>query len=138
MRQRFRPRKKVAVYKLARLTLRDVLMQSAADYADRPALGTVDGSTVLNYRDVASLSAAFARQLVEAGLQKGDRVVVLSENRPEWGVAYMGATAAGFVIVPILTDFIPEQVGNIIAHSEAKAVVVSDKLSPRSARTRAS
>jgi long-chain acyl-CoA synthetase len=91
------------------LTLRDVLMQSATDYAERPALGTVDGSTVLHYRDVAFLSAAFARQLVESGLKRGDRVVVLSENRPEWGVAYIGATAAGFVIVPILTDFIPSR-----------------------------
>jgi long-chain acyl-CoA synthetase len=119
------------VYKLARLTLRDVLMQSAADYAERPALGTVDGSTVLVYRDLANLSATFATRLADAGLKQGDRVVVLSENRPEWGIAYLGATAAGFVIVPILTDFIPEQVANIIAHSEAKAVVVSVKLMPK-------
>jgi long-chain acyl-CoA synthetase len=116
------------VYKLAHLTLRDVLLQSAADYAERPALGTVDNATILYYKDLANLSAVFAKRLTNAGLKRGDRVVVLSENRPEWGIAYLGATAAGFVIVPILTDFIPEQIANIIAHSEARAIVVSEKL----------
>ncbi len=116
------------MYKLARLTLRDVLLQSAADYAERPALGTVDGSSVIVYKDLAPLAASFAKSLESSGLRKGDRVVLLSENRPEWGVAYLGATAAGFVIVPILTDFIPDQVSNIIVHSEARAVVVSEKL----------
>jgi len=116
------------VYKLVSLTLRNVLVQSTAAYAVRPALGTVDGSTVVYYKDLAPLAAVFAGRLAAAGLAKGDRVVLLSENRPEWGLAYFGATAAGYVIVPILTDFNPDQVANIIRHSEARAIVVSEKL----------
>lgn len=119
------------MYKLRSLSLRDVLLQSAQTYDERPALGMVDGATPLHYRELGALAAAFSARLRAAGLGKGDRVVLLSENRPEWGVAYLGATAAGFVIVPILTDFNAEQVANIIAHSEAKAVVVSERLRPK-------
>jgi long-chain acyl-CoA synthetase len=119
------------VYKLASQTLRDVLLQSTSSYAERPALGTVDGSTVIHYRDLGPLAAVFASSLVSFGLGKGDKVILLSENRPEWGVAYLGATAAGFVIVPILTDFHADQIATIIAHSEAKIVVVSEKLRPK-------
>jgi len=115
------------VYKLAKQTLRDILVQSSETYAERQALRTVDGSTIIEYRDLAPLAAAFADRLEAAGLKRGDRVVLLSENRPEWGVAYLGATAAGYVIVPILVDFMPEQIANIIAHAEARAIVVSDK-----------
>lgn len=115
------------MYKLVKETLRDILVQSSATYAERQALRTVDGSTIIEYRDLGPLCAAFADRLAAAGLKRGDRVVLLSENRPEWGVAYLGATAAGYVIVPILIDFMPEQIGNIIAHAEAKAVVVSEK-----------
>jgi len=68
------------------------------------------------------------KNLLSQGLVKGDRVVLLSENRPEWGLAYLGITAAGFVVVPILTDFNPDQISNIVKHSEARVVVVSEKL----------
>ncbi|PKL08492.1 MAG: hypothetical protein CVV51_08675 [Spirochaetae bacterium HGW-Spirochaetae-7] len=123
--------RKVTVYKLANLTLRDVLLQSTASYAERPALGTVDGTTIVHYKDLGPLAAVFAGRLAAAGLKKGDRVVILSENRPEWGIAYFGASAAGYVVVPILTDFNPDQIANIIAHSEARAIVVSGKMAPK-------
>ncbi|OHD26787.1 MAG: hypothetical protein A2Y38_10695 [Spirochaetes bacterium GWB1_59_5] len=116
------------MYKLASLTLRDVLVQSTASYAERPALGTVDGSTVVHYKDLGPLAAVLVKSLLSQGLAKGDRVVLLSENRPEWGVAYLGITAAGLVVVPILTDFNPEQITNIVKHSEARVVVVSERL----------
>jgi len=116
------------LYNLTSQTLRNVLIQSTATYAERPALCAVDGSTVVHYKDLGPLASVFAGRLAASGLAKGDRAILLSENRPEWGVAYLGATAAGYVIVPILTDFNPEQIANIIAHSEAKVVVVSEKL----------
>lgn len=119
------------MYKLLSQTLRDVLLQSTESYAVRPALGTVDGSTIIYYKDLGPLAGVFATKLAASGLSKGDKVILLSENRPEWGVAYMGATAAGFVIVPILTDFHADQIAHIIGHSEAKLVVVSERLRPK-------
>ena len=119
------------VYKLADITLRDMLLQSSATYAEHIALATVDGSLAISYGDLAPLGAALASRLRAEGLGSGDRVVLLSENRPEWGLAYLSVTAAGFTAVPVLTDFHPDQIAAIAAHSEAKAAVVSSKLRPK-------
>jgi len=61
------------------------------------------------------------------GIKKGDKIVLLSENMPHWGVAYFAVTYFGAVVVPVLPDFHPSDVHHIIRHSEAKAVFVSSK-----------
>lgn len=61
------------------------------------------------------------------GIEKGDKVVLLSENMPNWAVAYFGVTYFGAVIVPVLPDFHIADAHHIIRHSEAKAAFVSDK-----------
>jgi long-chain acyl-CoA synthetase len=115
------------MYKLTTFTLREVIVNSAAHYGDRPAIGYVGGEAT-SYRDLGAAAARLALSLRNSGYQPGDRIALLSENRPEWVVAYFGITAAGFVGVPILTDFGQEQIANILAHAEAKAVIVSEKL----------
>ena len=60
------------------------------------------------------------------GLGPGDRVAILSENRPEWVMADFAALAAGAVTVPIYTSLLPDQIGYIIGDSGAKIVVCSD------------
>lgn len=47
---------------------------------------------------------------------------------PNWGIGYFAVTSAGMVVVPILPDFSSEELDMIIEHSEAKALLVSDKL----------
>ena len=115
------------MYTLTSFTLREVIVNSAAHYGDKAAVGYV-GAQGTSYRGLGAAAARFAITLREAGYRTGDRIALLSENRPEWVVAYFGITAAGFVGVPILTDFGQEQIGNILAHSEAKAVIISEKL----------
>jgi long-chain acyl-CoA synthetase len=65
--------------------------------------------------------------LRELGLRPGDKVVILSENRPEWVVADFAVLCAGGVTVPVYTSLLPEQVGYIIADSEAKIVICSNR-----------
>lgn len=60
------------------------------------------------------------------GLKPGDRVALLSENRPEWVMADFAALAAGAVTVPIYTSLLPDQVRYIIDDAGAKIVVCSD------------
>ncbi|MCU0610257.1 MAG: AMP-binding protein [Candidatus Eisenbacteria bacterium] len=115
------------MYRLSSFTLREVIVNSAAHYGDKPAVGFVGGEGT-SYRALGAAAAKLAITLRERGYQAGDRIALLSENRPEWVVAYFGITAAGFVGVPILTDFGTEQIANILAHSEAKAIIVSEKL----------
>src|SRR5512137_1781606 len=54
-----------------------------------------------HYREVAAAARGFAGRLHEAGLRKGDAVLVWAENRPEWIVAFWGCVVAGVVVVPI-------------------------------------
>ncbi len=60
------------------------------------------------------------------GLDPGDRMALLSENRPEWVMADFAALCAGAVTVPIYTSLLPDQVRYILADSGAKIVVCSD------------
>jgi len=63
--------------------------------------------------------------LRDLGLQKGDKVVILSENRPEWVITDHANLCLGVSTVPIYTSLVPEQIKYIIDDSDAKAVVVS-------------
>jgi long-chain acyl-CoA synthetase len=67
----------------------------------------------------------------ENGIKKGDRVALLSQNMPHWGVAYLAITGMGAVVVPILVDFSEVELNKILAHSESKAILVSEKLSAK-------
>ncbi|HSV87542.1 MAG TPA: AMP-binding protein [Bacteroidales bacterium] len=109
-------------------TLRDVLSQSKDLFADLPALGYA-GEKPLTYREVFALSGQIMSYLSAKGVQKGDRVALLSQNMPHWGVAYLAVTSMGAVIVPVLVDFSESELNKILAHSEAKGIFVSEKLS---------
>jgi long-chain acyl-CoA synthetase len=65
--------------------------------------------------------------LRDLGLAKGDKVIILSENRPEWVVADYANLCLGAITVPIYTSLVPEQIKYIIDDSDAKAVVVSSE-----------
>ena len=54
-----------------------------------------------SYAEVARAARGFASRLHEHGLRKGDKIVVWSENRPEWIVAFWGCLLGGVVVVPI-------------------------------------
>jgi long-chain acyl-CoA synthetase len=82
------------------------------------------------WRDISS--AEFRRAVEEAsmglrelGVEKGDRVALLSENRPEWAFADLAALAAGAVVVPIYGTLLPAQALYILNDSEAKVCFVS-------------
>ncbi len=111
-------------------TLREILVGSAKAFGSTPALGWVDeiaSGGGMSYAALLYRARALAERLAGFGLAKGDKVALFAENRPEWGVAYFGIAAAGYVVVPILTDFGTEQVDNIVTHAECKAMVASQK-----------
>lgn len=60
------------------------------------------------------------------GIQKGDKVAILSENRPEWAYADLATLAAGAVDVPIYSTLTPQQVLYILNDSKARAIFVSN------------
>ena len=74
-------------------------------------------------RQVASLAAGLKR----LGLQRGDRVCLVSENRPEWLIADLGIMAAGCVTVPTYTTNTTRDHAHILGNSGARAVIVSNQ-----------
>jgi long-chain acyl-CoA synthetase len=70
-------------------------------------------------------AAQTAFGLANLGYERGTRVAILSENRPEWATTDFGAMAAGFVGVPLYTTLIGEQIAYILGDAEAKVVFVS-------------
>ena len=110
-----------------KMTLKDILFTSVERWPDNPATGPV-GSESITYTGLLEDAAAWSSWLLTLGLEKGDRVAILAESLPEWGAAYFGISAAGYVAVPILPDFAEKQVSNIISHAEIKAAIVSEKL----------
>ena len=112
---------------LASLTLDSLLKNSAQSYPNHIALGEVDGVSI-TYSALQDKVHVISGLLSGQGIVSGDRVAILSENKPQWGIAYFAITTMGAVVVPILPDFTAAEVQHIIRHSGAKAIFVSEKL----------
>jgi len=111
------------------LTLPALLTKSAARFADRPALATCNaGERPITYRELAEQAGRLQAALSRLGVARGDRVAILSENMPHWGLCYLAITGMGAVAVPILPDFHSREITNILKHATCKAVFVSQKL----------
>ncbi|MFP4111029.1 MAG: AMP-binding protein [Desulfonatronovibrio sp.] len=111
-------------------TIPEVFHGSVENFPSRPALGYVDDQP-LTYSQLNDKVMGLCAILEEAGIKKGDKVAILSENSPQWGIAFLAITTMGAVAVPILTQFHPSAVVHIIRHSEARLVFVSRSLLPK-------
>ena len=108
-------------------TLYELARNSVEKFASKVAFSMFEGDDV-TYAEVGRRIEKVQEILTYAGLHAGDKVALLSSNMPNWGVCYFAVTSAGMVAVPILPDFSGEELDMIIAHSEAKALLVSDRL----------
>ncbi len=108
-------------------TLYELARNSVEKFASKIAFSMFEGEDV-TYAEAGRRIAKVQEILIGAGLRAGDKVALLSSNMPNWGVCYFAVTSAGMVAVPILPDFSGEELDMIIEHSEAKALLVSDKL----------
>ncbi|MFP4169213.1 MAG: AMP-binding protein [Desulfonatronovibrionaceae bacterium] len=111
-------------------TLLEVLNASCSRYADKPALSFV-GQEPLSYARLADDVERLGAFLSENGISSGDRVALLGENMPNWGVAFLGIVCIGAVAVPILPDFHTGAIAHILRHCGAKAIFVSKQLYPK-------
>ena len=92
---------------------------------EKDAMTDYKGAT-LQYRDVARIIEKLHIVFQHSGIQKGDKIAFCGRNCSYWGVAFLATLTYGAVAVPILHEFMPEQVHNIMNHSEAKMLFVGD------------
>lgn len=108
-------------------TLRDLMDEAARLYRDQTAFTFVGGSSPISYHSVLRMVSDVQSVLAMQGVQPGDKVALYSENMPAWPIVYLAVTTFPAVVVPILPDFPPEDVVNILAHSEAKVLFESPR-----------
>lgn len=104
--------------------------QSVQSYGNKPALAhKPKGGTYqdISYAELGESVDAFSKGLSALGVQKGDRVAILSENRPEWAISDFGILKAGAVNVPMFSTLTAAQVAYILNDSGAKIICVSTK-----------
>ncbi|MGB3738974.1 MAG: long-chain fatty acid--CoA ligase [Pontixanthobacter sp.] len=106
----------------------DLFLHRARENGDAVFLGAKqDGEwRTISWREVADRVCLFAENLRAMGLQRGDRVMLVSENRPEWCIADLGIMAAGCVTVPAYVTNTERDHVHILDNSGARAVVVSN------------
>lgn len=109
-------------------TLNDIFLSVAASgrarvMLERRQLGWIPISAAELYRNVVGLAHAFETW----GIGKGDRIAILSENRPEWMISDFAILSLGALTVPIYPTQTPEQISFIVNDSGARIIVVSTK-----------
>ncbi len=103
------------------------IQEAASHYPDKIAIQMKTGDRYRQYlyRDLVRSVASVAQSLAEQGIVKGDRVVLLSENRPEWMIAYLAVVSFGAVIVPLDAQLTEKEAAVLFASSGARGVFVS-------------
>lgn len=89
------------------------------------ALTDYKGAT-LQYHDVARKIEKLHILFENSGVIKGDKIAVCGRNRSQWAVAFLAIVTYGAIVVPIQNEFKPEQIHNIVNHSESKMLFVGD------------
>ena len=79
----------------------------------------------LSWEDVELSVKSIARSLMDLGILKGDRVVILSENRPEWQIADLAIMSIGAITVPVYTTSTTADYSHVINHSGARCMIIS-------------
>jgi long-chain acyl-CoA synthetase len=112
------------------LTLKSIIDYSVKNFANMPSVSFVNGEPI-TYAELGKRINELATLLFSLGLKKEDKVALLSHNMPNWVIAYFAVVSKGLIIVPILPDFTTEEIENVLSHSEAKVLIVSERLLPR-------
>ena len=88
----------------------------------------IDGEWI-NYsaRQYHDISHHFAYGLIKMGFRKGDKIITITNNRPEWNFVDMGMSMIGIIHVPVFTSLTCDEYRYVFEHSDSKMVMISDK-----------
>jgi len=109
------------------MTIHRLWTEAAHRHADRPALGWVD-DTPWTFTEVDRRVRFLRAEFRKRGLKPGDRVALWSSNHPGWGTVYLGITTGPLVVVPLLPEFSPTDMANVLTHAGVKLLVAGRSL----------
>ena len=102
-----------------------LIQDSIINHWDNDALTDYKGAT-LQYHDVARKIEKLHIMFESSGIEKGDKIALCGRNSSAWAAAFLAVLTYGAVAVPILHEFTPDQVHNIVNHSKARLLFVGD------------
>jgi long-chain acyl-CoA synthetase len=102
----------------------EIVRESAAKYGDKTALIFQGRETT--YAELDREIDRAAAGIAALGVRSGDRVAVLVQNTPHFVEAYFGVERAGGVMIPLNTTYTTEEIGYILGHAEARAIIVAE------------
>ncbi len=105
------------------------VQQSLQKHWDRDGLSDY-GVQTFQYKDVARIIEKLHIILEASGVKHGDKVAICGRNSSRWGIAFLATLTYGAVAVPILHEFHPEQIHDIVNHSESKLLFCGDQVWP--------
>lgn len=110
-------------------TLADLLVRSAELYGSHPAVRFKEGGAWVDrsFQQVLDIVKPLSLGLVALGVEKGDRVSILGNTRPEWTYFDYAALSIGATVVPIYQTNSPEECAYVLENSDAKVVVVENE-----------
>jgi long-chain acyl-CoA synthetase len=111
-------------------TLQEMLWQSVERFADRDCFSFVDGEP-MTYAQLGQTVKEVQLLMMGLGVKPQDKVAILSQNMPNWGVVYLATASMGAVVIPLLPDFSVKEIENVLNHSGAKVVFASHRLQPK-------
>ena len=104
-----------------------MFFEKSKEMQDKPYLWKKNNNKFesLSWTNVESLVKSIARSLIGLGVLKGDRVVILSENRPEWQIADLAIMSIGAITVPVYTTSTTSDYSHVVNHSGARCMIIS-------------
>ena len=98
---------------------------SVIKFWDKDAFTDYKGAT-LQYHDVARKIEKLHIMFENSGVKRGDKIALCGRNSSHWAVAFLATLTYGAIAVPVQNEFTPEQIHNIVNHSESKLLFVGD------------
>lgn len=111
---------------MEKFTIPSFIDNSVKNFSDLTALSFVDDKSI-SYAELGRKIEEIVALLNILGMGKGDKIALIGENMPNWGIAYLSIISMGAIAVPILPDFHENEVQNIITHSESRLLFASNK-----------
>ena len=93
----------------------------------RPALSNYKGET-MNYAMLAERIAIIQRHYSRFGINPGDKIAICGRNQANWGVSFLATMTYGAVPVPLLHDFNPSNITDLLIHAEARVLFIDETI----------
>lgn len=108
------------------------LTSRSAKFADRVALARDEGDkkNELTYGQLHERARKLASYLIEHGIQPGERIALLSESRPEWGICLFGTMRSGAILVPLDIKLTESELRSILTDAQPSVILVSSHYRP--------